>query len=536
MRVSRVVIKNFRSIKELDFDPGPLCTLIGENNAGKSTILRALNLVLGEQWPTDRSFDEADFHNGNAADPIVIEVYFDSPWEEERRGNKARVAGFRLTCTEYKRASQDRVAGELRTEFICIGPKGGTVSDPSVPFRQGAPPPPPLRVSDTMRARTPLLYVDVMREYARHQPSSRWSMLRRLIDQISASFKTDKTQISITGDDGTTTKMSREAAYDFYTKKAFEVLRTKELAELEDALEKNALEQMGLDPADGEVRLGFAGHDPASAFRNLELMIEQLGITSRAQEVGAGLQSAIVVAIFRTYEELRRGGAIFAIEEPEAFLHPQKARYFADILERVSVAGNQVFIATHSPFFAKLHAPETIGLVRRTASGGTRVVQASGAALAPDLKAGLKIQSQVHAERSELLFARRVLFVEGQTERIAMPFVFAAMAVDANREGISVVDCGSKDSIPFFSNIAKAFDIPFVVMADLDPAKPQQATQKLQAICAATDLFLLSPDFEGLCGYAASDKIVDAYRHFSGLKAHQIPQPIQDTVNRLLAL
>lgn len=535
MRVSRVVIKNFRSIKELDFEPGPLCTLIGENNAGKSTILRALNLVLGELWPNERSFDEEDFHNRDTDTDIVIQVYFDGPWDEERGGRYLKVAGFELSCHALKRAGKDKGAGELDVSFVCIGPKGGRVKNPPPGYRgQGFAP--DLPVTRQMRERVPLLYVDVMREYARHQPSSRWSMLRRLIDQISASFKTDKTQISVVRDDGTTAKMSREAAYDFYTKKAFEVLRTKELAELEGALEKNALEQMGLDPADGEVRLGFAGYDPASAFRNLELMIEQLGITSRAQEVGAGLQSAIVVAIFRTYEELRRGGAIFAIEEPEAFLHPQKARYFADILERVSTAGNQVLVATHSPFFAKLHAPETIGLVRRTTSGGTRVVQASGAALAPDLKAGLKIQSQVHAERSELLFARRVLFVEGQTERIAMPFVFAAMGVDANREGISVVDCGSKDSIPFFSHIAKAFDIPFVVMADLDPAKPQQATQKLQAVCPATDLFLLSPDFEGLCGYAASDKIVDAYKHFSGLKARQIPQPIQDVVNRLLAL
>jgi len=52
--------------------------------------------------------------------------------------------------------------------------------------------------------------------------------------------------------------------------------------------------------------------------------------------VGADLQSAIVIAIFRTYEEIKREGAIFAIEEPEVFLHPQKQRYFSNILSELS--------------------------------------------------------------------------------------------------------------------------------------------------------------------------------------------------------
>ena len=127
MKIDRVIIKNFRSIKELDFQPGALCTLIGENNSGKSTILRALNLVLGEQWPTERSFEEADFHRGNTAEPITIQVYFDKPWEEERHGNKAMVSGFRLTCRQYKRASRSKVAGELHTDFICLDHEGAPI-------------------------------------------------------------------------------------------------------------------------------------------------------------------------------------------------------------------------------------------------------------------------------------------------------------------------------------------------------------------------------------------------------------------------
>lgn len=155
MKVRRVVIKNFRSINDLDFQPGDLCTLVGENNSGKTTIMRALNLVLGDIWPTERSFDEGDFHNQNTGEPIVIQVYFDQPWEEQVAGNTVKVAGFELTCKCYKRTTKEKVPGELGVDFVCIGPLGGHV--PAERYRPGGPTPRLLGVNSTRRARVPLL-------------------------------------------------------------------------------------------------------------------------------------------------------------------------------------------------------------------------------------------------------------------------------------------------------------------------------------------------------------------------------------------
>src|SRR5579862_4225088 len=118
-----------------------------------------------------------------------------------------------------------------------------------------------------------------------------------------------------------------------------------------------------------------------------------------------------------------------------------------------------------------------------------------------------------------MLFARRVLLVEGPTEAIAMPFVFQATGIDGNREGISVVDCGGKTAIPFFADIAAAFGIPFVVLADDDAGKAPGQTAALRRACRADRLFLMNPDFETECGYRPSDKLVDAYKHFSSLGA-----------------
>ena len=263
-----------------------------------------------------------------------------------------------------------------------------------------------------------------------------------------------------------------------------------------------------------------------------------MGITTTADEVGAGLQSAIVVAIFRTYEEMQKGGAIFAIEEPEAFLHPQKARYFAGVLERLSQQGNQVFLTTHSPYFVKLHAPETVAAVRRNSTEGTKVVQAPPSVITPDLRAALKVETAVDAQRGEMLFARKILFVEGDTERVAIPFVLSALGVDANKEGISIVECGGKGSIPFFARIADSFGIPFVVLTDLDRGKPTEGVEEIAKTCPQDRLFIMDPDFEGVAGYNSGkrNKTLDAYKHFAGLSLDEIQPSLSEAVKKVLAL
>ncbi len=56
MKIKKIQIKNYRSIKELEFEPQSLCALVGENNSGKSNILNAIDLLLGESWPSVKIF------------------------------------------------------------------------------------------------------------------------------------------------------------------------------------------------------------------------------------------------------------------------------------------------------------------------------------------------------------------------------------------------------------------------------------------------------------------------------------------------
>ena len=48
--ISRIAIKNFRSLRDVELRPGPLTVLIGPNGAGKSNILDALKFLKGVYW------------------------------------------------------------------------------------------------------------------------------------------------------------------------------------------------------------------------------------------------------------------------------------------------------------------------------------------------------------------------------------------------------------------------------------------------------------------------------------------------------
>jgi putative ATP-dependent endonuclease of OLD family len=76
MKLRRVRIENFRSIRLADFQPTDLCALIGGNNCGKSNLLHAINLVLGDRWPSVNGIEDRDFHGYDEAALSEISLPF----------------------------------------------------------------------------------------------------------------------------------------------------------------------------------------------------------------------------------------------------------------------------------------------------------------------------------------------------------------------------------------------------------------------------------------------------------------------------
>ncbi|MHA1280721.1 MAG: ATP-dependent nuclease [Candidatus Helarchaeota archaeon] len=508
MALKRIIIENFRSIKNLDFEPTMLTALIGRNNVGKSNILDAIELLLGERWPT-YAIKEEDIHNHDEHLTGKIEVYFDTPIIHTYYGRNIEVNGFRL---EFN-ATQ---GGNLS----CIDENGREVL---TQYDK------PLPLSNTIRDKVPSILVSVNRDLSKILSASQWTILGKILKDISEEFQSDRHKL-----DEFNQKMEEATA----------ILRINSFEDLENIIAKNVRKLTGFHKASIKFKEPYV----LSHYKNLQLVVQESEDykESSALEMGAGIQSSIVIALLNAYKELKRSGAILLIEEPEVYLHPHARRYFYSLLKELAEQGNQIFYTTHSPEFVDLSNYETIAIVKKSPNEGTKIKRAQDLISHPQSKEELKLLTQFDTTKNEMFFSNKVILVEGPSERFSLPYIFKLKGVDINREGISIIDVGGKENLRFFIKIVKGFDIPFVVLHDEDRNADNYSTYHsgssglnamIESEVGDSDLvFRMDPDFEGIFGLSGGNKVMNAIRKAKDINISEIPEVINNAIEKLLQL
>jgi putative ATP-dependent endonuclease of OLD family len=320
-----------------------------------------------------------------------------------------------------------------------------------------------LTVTSGLRDQARILFIDHRRSLAQHLPSTRGSILGRLLAGARREFEAI--------DDGA--GVGRDEFRRRY-EAAMEALKTEQMKQIESTIADTAKRMIGFlgskAVANVDIRFGFA--DPANPFSSLRLEYSEEGLTVPGQELGLGVQSAMVVGIFDAFRQLGTQVGTVVIEEPEMYLHPQAQRYFYRLLCEMADRGDaQVVYSTHSPIFADATRFEAVRLVRRPVGQTTSVSYVStheDQRYLSERRAAQKLVTGFNAGRSELFFAHKVLLVEGAGDQLAVRLAAEQLAVDLDAEDLAVVECGSKSSIPFFAKVCLAFGIDFVVLHDED--------------------------------------------------------------------
>jgi predicted ATPase len=257
----------------------------------------------------------------------------------------------------------------------------------------------------------------------------------------------------------------------------------------------------------------------------------------RPEERSSSAGASALVAGIDACHVSSLSGVVFLIEEPELFLRPQTQRYLYRRLRALAAAGNQVLYSTHAPAFLNVARLEELVLVRYSRRRGTHLVQPEP--LGAD--EAFRIVSEFDAERSELFLARSAILVEGRTEKLVLPTIFAALGHDADRAQVSIVECGGKSNIPVFAEICKTCRIPFVVVHDRDAKQGEQPIPQevelnrlIARIAGRKRVIVLEPDFEGVTGLRGhSNKPERAWNHFSRPGA-EVPEPLVRVVELAL--
>lgn len=294
------------------------------------------------------------------------------------------------------------------------------------------------------------------------------------------------------------------------------------------------------------------------------------GVKTRAEEKGHGLQRALMFALFRAWAKSLRnisaavtGGTvprissesvIYAIEEPELFLHPHAQKKMALAIKEIAQTPNhQIIICSHSSHFIDLDNYKSICLVNKpTPQRGTELRQCT-----QDLFSGTGVDERkrrfhaaqwINPDRGEMFFAKKVAFVEGETEKVIFPFL--ANKLNCYDPEVSIIECGSKFNLPLYVAIANAFKLHYVVVYDEDPLpiptppgydrRAFETNSEIQTVINTNfgSSITVTPDFEGIAGVSRTQgtrkgKALAALEHFSSLDNSAIPQTIQDIVRNV---
>lgn len=200
--------------------------------------------------------------------------------------------------------------------------------------------------------------------------------------------------------------------------------------------------------------------------------MKNLSDTLTSEYVSKGLYRTLLFELFRALAAESKkietsiiGNNMIFFEEPELYLHPQAEKELYDCFIALSKLGVQLYISTHSSNFISLKHYKSICIIRNS-DNGSRAFQFKGKLFSGDEVKYFNMNYWINPDRSELFFAKKVILVEGQTDKIVLGYLSKKLGIF--KYDYSILECGSKSIIPQFIKLLNAFKLPYIAIYDKD--------------------------------------------------------------------
>ena len=528
MRLTNISVNNFRSIKNIErMDVDPLQALVGENNSGKSNLLRTVQCFLSAGAGGTR---ESDFNNPE--EPVAITCEFGRLSGEERRRLRQYLLGDKVILRKELRIFIDESRGrssvkaeyhgyqaEPRDEYLSIkkleapggrvnwkqkAEQGGILDyvqdangrvnktsyvagltryfnehdveydEPVLGQTQA------LGIPQNLLSALPEFFLlPAITDYSDEvNRRSTTSVFRRLMADLSDRIiKVDPRYGELEA------ALRRVRSLLNRVEEDDQPERLPALSQVEDSLRDVVRRLM---PTVNSVRLDVAVDESKDIFsKGVNLRVDD-GVLTDVLDKGHGMQRSIVFSLLQML--IKSGNQnvvnpiILAIEEPELYIHPHSQRLIFRVLREFSgvddhdaQAGgtDQVIYSTHSPSFVEVWNYQRIAVVTKASTEeGTIVRQAQRGVLgSPDERRTFKMLTSFGLKHNEVFFSRSAILVEGPEDEVGLIAAARKLGfiVELPEEiGLSIVVANGKGEIPKFQKVLNAFGISYGVLLEMD--------------------------------------------------------------------
>ncbi len=442
MRLSRIQVKNFRGIEDSgEINIGDFLLLVGQNNSGKSTILKSLDLFFNNS--------EFDCEHDYPADKIGKIGYKSST----------------KIILKFEREGAEKIPHQLSYYFV---------------KKRG--------FSNAVMA----IEIEYPRDYNQKKErkikiNSRYRGIDSEKDnKYNIIFETLKKQIGYLY--VPTERLGGDASDSRFIKELFllvleksktynKTLRQYRLAIKEQFLdvEKSIKKSIFGFPNLENITFDFS----KISLDNFQDDIKILVSTGKSDKIplekeGAGLRSSVIISIIKNiFDKINKNkkSMIIGIEEPENFLHPEAQRMLINELK-----SSQAIISTHSPIILNEISPrEFKNILRCYKDKGLSFFQLSSDS---NIKLLTRLYEDSDIVGGEFFFSNKCILVEGKTDRA----IFRRYFRFKNVYSFPIFPAGSNTEFNGPINLLKNFNLKIVLITDEDSIFGQNKSKFKQAL------------------------------------------------------